>query len=248
MQGNVQLQAINRVLGELAGKVTVENKKTASGGKEAETREEAILRVRKDMKTVYRAVTSEDYEDLALHTPELKVARAKAIPRYHPVHGYDREIPGIVTVVIVPDDPSTQPKPDAGFLKSVYSHLDKHRLLTTELFVIPPEYIKISVNATVVIKPQYLTDTVKHYVEIALGEFLDPLTGGIDGKGWAFGRSVYRSEIYEVIDRVEGVDYVNSLTLDKADETQDGDIDIPSYCLVYSQGHIITATEEETHD
>jgi len=58
---------------------------------------------------------------------------------------------------------------------------------------------------------------------------------------------VYLSEIYEIIDRVEGVDYVktNTLTLKKNDEEQEGDISIPAYGLVFSGVHVINALEKE---
>ena len=42
----------------------------------------------------------------------------------------------------------------------------------------------------------------------ALEAFFHPLTGGERGGGWSFGRSVFLSEIYAVIERTEGVDFV----------------------------------------
>jgi len=249
--GNVPLNTVNRVLSEIPEELCVTNKKAASGGMEAETLEQAIHRVRKDMKKSYRAVTSEDYEYLARNTPGIKVVRARAIPRYHKIHY--REIPGIVTVVVVPYSPyTTEPKPSPGFLETVYKHLDKHRLLTTELFVIPPEYIKVSVEAEVVIKPKYLESTVKEAVIEALKSFLNPITGGKDSNGWPFGRSVYISEIYELIEGVEGVDYIESgklksIKLKKEGVEQEGDVNIPEYGLVFfeEEDHEITVKEEK---
>ena len=244
VRGNVKPRVINKVLDKPAEDVTVDNKKAAVGGEDAETLEEAIVRARKDLKTVYRAVTSADYEHLAMNTPGLRVARTKAISRYHP--SQDSEVPGIVTVVVVPHSPYAKPMPSNGFLKTVYRHLDKHRLLTTELFVISPRYIEIYVDATVVIKPGYSKKTVEKRVRTELENFLHPITGGIDRKGWPFGRPVYRSELYEVIDGVEGVDYVKSLVLKKKDgEWQADDIDIPAHGLVYSGTHKIEAKEEK---
>ena len=244
VRGNVGAHTICTMINEqLDQKVTVDNIKAASGGEEAETLEEAIIRVKKDLKTVYRAVTSADYEHLAKNTPGLRIARAKAVPRYHP--SQDNEVPGIVTIIVVPHSPYDNPKPSEGFLKTVYRHLDKHRLLTTELFVIPPEYIEVTVKATVVLKPKSEPSRVKEDVKEELRNFLNPITGGVDRTGWPFGRSVYRSELYEIIDRVEGVDYVKFLNLKKNEGAwQDSDIHIPAHCLVYSGSHIIGAKEE----
>jgi hypothetical protein len=246
VRGNVKPHTIKKVIGEPAEKVTVDNKKPATGGEEAETLDEAILRARKELKTITRAVTSQDYEHLAKNTPGLRVARAKAVPGYHP--SQDNEVPGVVTVIVVPQSPYANPIPSEGFLKTVYRYLDKHRLLTTELFVIPPKYIEVSVEATVVIKPKSEPRRVKKDVEEELKKFIDPITGGVDRTGWPFGRSVYRSELYEIIDRVEGVDYVEveSLNLKKNGEGQaaDADIHIPAHYLVYSGSHTIGAKEE----
>lgn len=42
----------------------------------------------------------------------------------------------------------------------------------------------------------------------ALKEFFDPLHGGEEGNGWPFGRSVFVSEIYQLLDQLPGIDYV----------------------------------------
>ena len=51
-----------------------------------------------------------------------------------------------------------------------------------------------------------------HVARCALSR-LDPRQGGPDGRGWPFGRDVYRSEILQLIDGVTGVDHVLELTL-----------------------------------
>lgn len=217
VRGNVGPKTIIKVIGNLAGKVTVTNEHAASGGKDAETLTEGKYCARQDLKTITRAVTSQDYEALVLdlktenNTP--LVGRVKAIPRYHPVHGIDNQVPGIVTVVVIPNKPEdSQLMPAEDDLREVYKHLDQYRLLITELFVIPPEYVGVSIKATVVVKPQYLPRNVEDSVKKALKKILDPLD--VEGrKGWSFGHAVYRSEIFEIIDQVPGVDYVNAESL-----------------------------------
>ena len=230
IRGNVEPKTINRVLDKLSVGVTVENRKAASGGEKAETLEEAKIRARKDLMESYRAVTSEDYENLAMKTPGIRVVRAKAIPGYHP--DQKSEFPGIVTVIVVPESRYDEPEPSAGFLKTVYRHLDRLRLLTTELFVMPPEYVGVSVTTTLRIKPKSDPDRVRRDVEEELRNFLHPINGGVDRNGWLFGRPVYRSEVYEIIDGVEGVDYVTYLKLKREGTNQPGDISIPPHSLV----------------
>lgn len=200
----------------------------------------AITEARRGMKTVSRGVTSEDYEALALATPEIEVARVKAIPRYHP--GQYQEVPGQVTVVVVP----AAENPDPAILDSIYHHLERHRLLTSRLFVSLPHYTVVGVTAEVIIKPEYLETTVEGNVKERLHYFLHPLSGGGEGGGWPFGRPVYLSEIYETIDGVEGVDYVEtgSLRLKKGDgDWQESHIAIPCHGLVCAGTLEITARE-----
>jgi len=47
----------------------------------------------------------------------------------------------------------------------------------------------------------------------ALKEFLHPLRGGPAGRGWDLGRDVYLSDVAAVLERVQGLDYVEELTL-----------------------------------
>lgn len=231
-RGNIKAEAINMILDvddEELKKLTVTNASPAHGGAEEETLEEAIIRARKDLQERYRAVTSQDYEYVAKATPGLRVKRAKAIPEE-----------GSVTVVVVPESTLDKPVPSDGFLMTVCLHLDKHRLITTGIHVKAPDYVKVSVNAEVKIRGRYESDKVRHRLENALKTFLHPLTGGTEGEGWPFGRSVYKSEINELIDDVDGVDCVQKLNMMKEEYSYDGEeINIPESGLVYSGKHSI---------
>lgn len=52
-------------------------------------------------------------------------------------------------------------------------------------------------------------DTARISAIKALKQFLDPLAGGENGKGWPFGRNVFISEIYQLLDTLPGIDYVS---------------------------------------
>ncbi|MCP4148742.1 MAG: hypothetical protein GY757_13425, partial [bacterium] len=62
--------------------IIINNHNPAAGGTAAETVEEALIRCRKGLKRPYTAVTNEDLEYYAKHTPGLRIAKAKAIPHY----------------------------------------------------------------------------------------------------------------------------------------------------------------------
>jgi len=215
--------------------ITGENRKEATGGKLAESINHAKGRAKKDFRTHYRAITSEDYEQLACSTPGLRVCRAKAITNYHPDYPCIT-VPGNVTVVTVPHtrEWNFPPVPGNGFMRTVLAHLENHRLITTDIHIIEPEYVKISVQCTVHVMKRYSSGEVTKRINTKLKHFLHPLTGGPDEKGWPFGRSVFPSEIYEIIDDVEGVDYATDVLLRAGElEYQKEAIRIPRYGLAF---------------
>ena len=70
------------------------------GGAEAETIEAARDRARAHTRRVTRAVTARDFEELALATPGVDVARARAAVGAHPRHACP--VADAVTVFILP--------------------------------------------------------------------------------------------------------------------------------------------------
>lgn len=223
--------------------VTVTNPFAARGGLEAETLAQAKMRVQRELAAPTRAVTAEDYEAIAKAAPGLRVARVKAIPLYKPgMRDFPRvSAPAQMTVVVVPYSESDKPKAGKGFLQTIKLHLDRHRLLTTELHVIPAEYIKITVHAVVVMEPKYKNE--QRRIALELKKLLQPMDHGQGAEGWRFGRTVYKGDIYGVISRIKGVVYVQDIWLDAEGtgfhKDGAGDIHIPPYALVYSGVHEI---------
>jgi predicted phage baseplate assembly protein len=205
--GNVGADMIRMLLDDsLKASMTVTNRQPATGGTAEEELSDTRRRALLDLRVPYQAVTSSDYEFLARATPALRVARAKALPLLEPPGSTERN--GLVTVAVVPFSLSPKPLPSAGFMRTVCEHLNRHRLITTEVRVIPPDYVQVTVAATVLLTPRVSAAAVRENIVAALQKFLDPLRGGVAGAGWEFGRSVYQSEIYQVIESVSGVDCV----------------------------------------
>ena len=85
-----------------------------------------------------------------------------------------------------------------------------------------------------------ILSSVRERIQKALDDFLDARHGGPDGRGWPFGRDVYRSEILQLIDGVPGVDHLLALTLASGtDEAQCGNLGLCPTWLVSSGTHQI---------
>lgn len=250
--GNVPAETVNKLYRPFGVEMDarlldlkVSNRSAATGGLEREALEDAEARARRDLKTQYRAATAEDFEYLALNTPGLRVARARAIPLFAPgLKGYPLEqAPASVSVVVVPYSTSLRPFPSEGFVRTVCRHLDRHRLLTTRVHVIGPEYVGVSVRATVRLLAEFGQAEALARIISSLDNFLRPLLAedGEGGEGWPFGRTVFRSEVYQLIENVEGVDCVEKVTLSATGvgvaRSAEGNILIPPQSLVYPGEH-----------
>jgi hypothetical protein len=108
--------------------------------------------------------------------------------------------------------------PSEALLRTVCEYLDKRRLLGTELFVVAPRYVSVSIAAQVVVRDGASAATVRQGVEAALARYLHPLEGGDDGSGWPFAGALRYSKIVQRVFGVADVDSVASLVL-----TVDGD-------------------------
>jgi hypothetical protein len=166
-----------------------------------------------------RAVTADEFETLAREASPI-VARSKAVvetldtPNVFP----DDQA---VRVVIVPDDPTDPaPTPGEALRETVFDFLRVRRLITTHVQVVPPAYTAVSLGAVVVRDALSLLapEEVGLGVETALRTFLGPLRGGVDGAGWEFGRPIYRSELYQQIEGLPGVDHTRRLLMNGDDQ------------------------------
>jgi Baseplate J-like protein len=168
-----------------------------------------ILGAIRALRKVDRAVTSADFEHLALSVKG--VARAHCVPLRNleltDADGFTSPQPGNISVVVMPQE--TLGNLDQ-LLNLVKAELKPRMLLTTQLHVVEPRYVPIRVRVTLVLKPDAVKTTLCRDVISLLNTFFHPLRGGPDGKGWPFGRNIYVSEIYELLDQYPGVDYVES--------------------------------------
>ncbi|MCD4729616.1 MAG: putative baseplate assembly protein, partial [Bacteroidales bacterium] len=229
--------------------VSVKNPKQASGGKNNEILNDAQKRVRKELKQNFRAITSDDIEDLVLSTPGIRVARAKALPNYHPQYP-QLSMPGSITIVVVPyklANSTQEAIPGNGFLNTITRHIKSRRLITSRFHVISPEFIKVNVNAAIRTDPRVNVSLIKSDVEEALRNFLSPSPNKYNKMGWPFGREVLISEIYEVIESFKGIDCVQSVSLSVESNggchrIVNGNIVIPKIGLVCANEILLNVT------
>ncbi len=158
-----------------------------------------------------RAVTVEDFEELARHVKGVSEGDDKGRAICIPGSNLESEdpaekvatAPGHVTVIIIP---GKKAHPSRELLVKVKEALEPARLLTTRIHVIGPKYVNLGLRVTLVLQRGTPIEPIKDEVIKRIREFFDPLTGWIDRKGWPLGRSVYVSELYQLLGDIEGIE------------------------------------------
>jgi predicted phage baseplate assembly protein len=210
------------------------NLEASQGGQDIEDWSSVYKRGSRYLRHRGRAVTREDYEDLALQASQ-QIARAKCCPLLD-LTADSRYIkkPGVVSLIIVPQSLQAEPKPNLELLQSLWNFLDHVRDKSANLIIVGPEYVRISVEVVVV--PKLGADITSECRKL-LENFLHPLTGGEHSGGWNFGQLPHPSDMISLLEKVSGIEFVKSLQISKAEERK-GLLD-DGFFLICSGNHKI---------
>ncbi|GAA2978126.1 putative baseplate assembly protein [Actinokineospora diospyrosa] len=223
----------------------VTNHRPATGGVDGETVDDAAIRGPLTLRTLDRAVTAHDYEELTRGASP-QVARVRCAPDPHSPNG--------VRVLVVPTLPNSGELAFASLKlpdrlrADAQRALESRRCLGARVVIEPPFYQGVTVVAQLRARPKVVADSLAARATVALHDYLNPITGGPDGAGWPFGRPVQEGEMFAVLQQLQGVEMVESVLLFAADPVTGarGDIvkriDIPPDALVFSYGHQVRVT------
>ena len=221
----------------------ITNPIAATDGAPLESLEQLQARALIDLARPTRAVTLADIEQLAKEAPGICLARVTAIPNFHPAYPC-YQAPGVITVIVVPFLPVDAPQASPSLLYRVQAFLNARHVVGTRLLVIGPHYHTATVRARIQAVRGANPAAVRAAVEQALDDFFDPLSGGPDRQGWPFGRSIYRSEVLQVMDETPDVDHVLDLELiDEDGQSSCGNLCLSPLELVNAQPHQIEVIE-----
>ncbi len=216
--GNVQAGILNTLKTAIPYIARVTNREAAWGGLDAETLEAAMMRAPALLRSRDRAVTEADFEFLARQALPAAIGRVKCLQPRPSKAG--QVAPGQVYVLVVPRAPNP-----AGYLEparleldeadvaALAAYLDERRLLTTRLDIRAPAYRWVTVRAQLRATPGANEANVEAEVLARLYRFLNPLTGGPDGKGWEFGRELFLSDVYQSLQGIPNVQFIRNVEM-----------------------------------
>ena len=216
----------------------VSNLRAATGGRDRETLDLFKLRGPKLVRTREVAVTRSDYEYLAREaSPQAARVRCIAAGAKPEPNGSaspnGSAAPNHVRLLLVPAVPTTDEYVPRSQLelddevrrelcRKVRSYLEERCPLTTELAVGLPDYKWVSVRARLVVQARPSVEAaireqararIEEEARRRLYRFIQPVTGGPDGTGWPFGRSLTLGDVYPLLQTVEGVEFVDEVRL-----------------------------------
>lgn len=235
--GNVKSGEINELLW-WKNDEKISNYEHATDGKKALTIDEMFKISRKRLKRVTRAVTDEDYEFIVKSTPGLMINNVKAIVPEEQNNIFINSNPNCIYIVAEPYTVNKKQGLNKAYIKNIKNQIDKYRLITTEVEVISPEYIGIDIQGEIIVKPYY--KDAKERICQAINKYFEH-------EDWNFGVYLTYSDLYGMIDTLDCVNYIYSLSISfegrGARRSLAGDIEIPENGMIYLRNYDITVSD-----
>ena len=219
-EGNVAPNTITTLKDTITG-VLVTNPDAATGGRAAETLDNALIRGPQQMRALQRAVTARDYELVALNSSRA-IARARALTR---ASLWSFATPGTVEVLLVPYLPEDQRGAGQVSIESLTEHeteearsqiqqaLDERRPLGTTCLVNWARYKIVSVTARIVVRREEDQAAIRQRVTNRLYETITPLPARYSATGWPFGQALRASNVYEISLAEPGIRWIDTVRL-----------------------------------
>jgi hypothetical protein len=187
-----------------------------SGGQDAETMDAYLSRLSALLTLLSpRPILPQDFAVLAQRQVE-GVARATAIDLYNPGPPINANCPRCVSVAIVGSDG----QPCSPTIKAeVDALLQSEREVNFLVFVLDPVYTTIDVTFDATSFPGWDPADVQSRAIAAVENYLSPASWGVppygdtSGRSWLNATSVRYLEVAGVLDRVDGLDYVKTLSI-----------------------------------
>jgi hypothetical protein len=213
--GNIAAGTLTTLKDAVPG-VTVTNAEAATGGRDRETLENAMVRGPQSIHTLDRVVTARDYEQFAVAASG-GVSRARAVTR---ADAWVGATPGEVQVYVVPNleggaeasRESLEAAMSPQVLERLADALRSRQPIGTRVRVSWTGLQRILVRASVVVHRAEDRVAIEKRLRERLNRVLSPVPVGAE-TGWPFGEHLRVARVYDVLQSERGVRYVSDVTL-----------------------------------
>lgn len=238
LSGNVLAGAVTELRTGIPYVVGVTNPVAAAGGAASERPEEVRERGAQSLRHRDRAVSAQDFEWLAREaSPE--VARARCL-----AGGRGGEERGGVSLLVIPHSADPRPQATPELQRRVREHLAARAPATVSrrIRIAEARYVPVGVVAAIVPLRAGEAAQVEARLMARLNNFLHPLNGGAEGRGWGFGEALYLSQLAALIEKTPGVDYAPRIMLRVEGEVFGDFVPVADDALIAAGDHEIKLT------
>ncbi|WP_396957661.1 putative baseplate assembly protein [Nitrosomonas sp.] len=193
--GNIGLESIAHIVSNDKRLISVSNPLPAQGGVEPESAEEIRRGAPEAFRIQERAVTPQDYAEVAERHPS--VQRATATFRWT----------GSWYTVFLTVDRKGGGEIDVDYEQIIRDHIERYRMAGYDLEVDGPRYVPLELEIAVCVKPDYFRADVQAALMrvFSRGWLPDGSRAVFHPDNFTFGQPVYLSELYEAAHSVQGV-------------------------------------------
>jgi hypothetical protein len=207
--GNIPATKISKLQSTITNVDKVYNHVASDGGADIEDVKSLIERAPFVLKHRNRAVALLDYQMLVKEASN-KIARVKILPN---LNAKGEHMPGTITIVIVPQSPDLKPMPTPELRHIVDRYIKERCSNLAKLNVIQPTYVIVKISAIIVTDRVDAIPVIEQKAKSRIIDFLHPLYGGVEGKGWDFGAVPCISDIFPLLEKIDYVDHVSKITV-----------------------------------
>ena len=172
--------------------LAVTNPIASTGGSDRETLDHAKLQAPAELRSLWKAVTKDDYKALAEGFPGVAKAQVLDANDCANIRYYQ------VNMAVAPDGGGL---PSPLLKQELAEFIESRKVITIEVNLFDPNYRPVSIDAVVYVYPTEDAQAVRMRIESALCEFFS-------FEKMTFGQSVYFSDVVSLIDGVRGVSHI----------------------------------------
>lgn len=188
--------------------LSVTNPIASTGGTDRETLEHAKLQAPAELRSLWKAVTKDDYKALAEGFPGVAKAQVLDANDCANIRYYQ------VNLAVAPDGGGL---PSPILKQELAEFIESRKVITIEVNLFDPSYQPVAIDAEVYIYPAEQTEDVRMRIESALRDFFS-------FERMSFGQSVYFSDVVSLLDGVRGVSHVRMYSPQADTEIRPGQI------------------------
>lgn len=218
--GNVGADKIKHVVFRRtrpAGIVSVRNPLAAEGGQEPESVDHARMHAPHQYKKLRRAITADDYAEIALREFPGEIQQARAMLHWM----------GMSYEVSVAIDPLATVTYAPGLIQRVKQTLERYRRIGHLLHVSLPTYVGVDIAMSVCVESSYLTAHVRQeLLDLFSSRILsDGTRGFFHTDNFGFGDELYLSQVIATAKTIRGVENVDITRFQKLHQGDQGEIE-----------------------